>query len=333
MLSKKAVMSFVTAEPLPWNGTPKILFARNQTLQFKVRLDVAEPAPKTPLPKAIIRFVFKTGTDQAVAYERTFKQKEIPANSDLTFSFAANELARLPANKPINVIVEIRWRTSSGNEHKAFGSTEIILINKYFLKEQGSALAAEQELTDMKRFRPFWNKIWESPALSTANGNNHRKYMWELDVNAKYSMLLSPTAESNGLMQTKLQQESADPDSPTARTEGRMKAGMELSINELNKLMPLWPGSAPLDREHVEALQTDAFARNNGGEFIYHFKLKGKAAERGMIWVVPVFKLFNVMLGTAQKTDETGQVTAIADETIHFPLPVSARIMGLKSQS
>jgi hypothetical protein len=52
-----------------------------------------------------------------------------------------------------------------------------------------------------------------------------------------------------------------------------------------------------------------------------------------MIWIIPTFKLFECTLGTVARTDETGQVVATSDEKVHFPLPVSARVIGLKSQT
>jgi hypothetical protein len=59
--------------------------------------------------------------------------------------------------------------------------------------------------------------------------------------------------------------------------------------------------------------------------------LKGRAAERGLVWVVPVFKLVEFTLGAVESADETGQVTAVADEKVRLPLPVAVRILGLKS--
>ncbi len=335
-LSKKAVVSFVTGDPITWNGMQKAVFARDQPLQFKIRLSVVEPAPKKPLPKAILKFCFKSGADKAVLYEKTFKQKNLQANSEMMFSFTPDELSRLPVNQLIHAYAEMRWLApATGNERRALGSTEVVLVNKYYLKEPGQALPVEQELTDMKRFRAFWNKIWESPALDAANGTSRgqKKILWALDLNNKYSILLSPKHESNGLMETKLLPGPVDPESLTASSNGRMKSGIELSISELNKLIPLWNGAPALDREHLEAFQTEAFAKDNSGDFVHNFKLKGKARERGMVWVVPIFKLFEFTLNTVQKTDDTGQVTAVAEEKVHFPLPVSARLLGLKSQA
>jgi len=333
-LSSKVVLSFVTAEPIAWNGTPKVLFAQNQNVQFKVRMNVAEPAPKTPLPKAIVTLVFKKASDAAVLFEKTFKEKNVLPNADIAFRVSPEELARMPINTPLTVFAEMRWLTpKTGKEYKAVGSTEIVLVGTSFVKSQGLAhSAAERELTDMKQYRAFWNKVWEAPVLDAANGSREdRKTRWGLNVNMKYSVLLSAAHESNGLMETKILRGEEDSESIFDRTEGRMKAGIELSITELNKLLPLWSGEQTLDAEKLSAFQTEAFARNNAGEFIFNPKLKGRAGERGMVWVVPTFKLFEFTLNTVSATNETGQVTAVGEEKIRFPLPVSARIIGLKS--
>ena len=331
MLSSKAVLEVVGNPPIAWNGGTKMLFARGQDLQLKLQVKTATP-PKSGIPKAIVKIILHDAADKSVRAEKIFKQKEINANTPVSFSFAQGELAQLPANKNISVLAEMRWRTKNGVEYKALGSGEIVLVNKYFFKEQGGEAGVEQELTDMKRFRPFWNKVWESPTLDVSRGSE-KKYLWELNINAKYTVLVSATHDANGLMQTKLLRGKQDPDSMAETVEGRMKAGIELSISELNKLLPLWNGQAVLDREKLEALQNVDFAKNNSGELLRNLKLKGRAAERGMIWIIPTFKLFECTLGAVGKTDETGQVIATAEEKVHFPLPVSARVIGLKSQS
>jgi hypothetical protein len=334
-LSSKFVASFVTADPVQWNGVPKVLFAKDRELQLKIQLNVADPVPKTPLPKAILKIVFKDSSNQSIYYEKMFKQKDILPNNAMTCPFSPDELSHVPVNIPISLFAEVRWVSSKTNgEYKAVGAKEIVLVNKYFLKEQGKAVSTERELTDMKRFRPFWNKVWESPVLDAASGKSEdeKKYHWELNVNAKYLILLSADREANGLMETKMLRGQVDEQSLSEKTEGRMKAGIELSIAELNKLMPLWDGESVLDYEKLAAFKTVLIAENNAGEFIYNFKLKGRASDRGMIWVVPIFKLFNFTLNTIQKIDDSGQIIAVGEENVRFPLPVSARVIGLKSQ-
>jgi hypothetical protein len=333
VLSNKAVLSFMTADPVPWNGKPSILFVKGQPVQLKIQFTVAEPVPPKPLPKAILKVTFKDPSSQSVMFEKSFKKKDVSPNAILKFSFTEGELSHLPVNKPVVVLAEIRWlRSKDKKEITALGSSEITLVSKYFLKEQGQTLDVEKELTDMNRFRPFWNKIWEAPSLDKASQNGGRKkYLWELDANAMYSVLLSPDHEANGLMNTKVLQGSKDEDSLSEKTEGRMKGGIELSVAELNKLIPLWNGDAVLDAEKLEAFKTESFAKNNAREFVYRLKLKGKAADRGMVWVIPIFKLTEFTLGSALKTNEDGQVMEVSEEKVRFPLPLSARVIGLKS--
>jgi hypothetical protein len=332
-LSTRAVLGFQFAASLTWNGLQRPLFARNANLCLKVQLNVGDPVPKSPLPRAIIKVVFKDAADHSILFEKTFKQKGVAAGAPLSLDFSAADLAGLPGNKVLEVIAEMRWLTSSG-EYKALGSSEIVLVGKCILKSQGSAVANEVELTDMKRFRPFWNKLWESPVLDGAgkSSDDDVKYLWELDVNTKYSVILSTDQESNGLMDTKLLKAAADPESLSVKTTGRMKAGIELSVSELNKLLPLWTGQAVLEVDKLEALKTADFAKANAAELITSLKLSGRAGERGMVWAVPVFNLIECTLSSVAKTDDSGQVTALTDETVRFPLPVSVRLIGLKSR-
>jgi hypothetical protein len=323
----------VTADPVAWNGTQRALFARNRELVLRIRLAAGEPAPKSPLPKAILKVVLKESANPAVRFEKSFQRKNVFAGAVMECPFSAGELAHLPAHRPIAVVGELRWRNpKTGRESRALGSSEIVLVNKYFLLEQGEAAGDEVELRDMKQYRSFWNKVWEAPVLDAARTDSGgRKYMWELDVNARYAVVLTAEHDSNGRMETKLLRGAADPESLAERIEGRLKAGIELSVAEMNRLLPLWGEAAGLDAERLEAFGAPEFLDRNAGEFRYRFQLKGRAGQRGLIWVVPVFKLFRFKLGSVVRTDAHGQVLEAAGEETRFPLPVAGRVIGLKS--
>jgi hypothetical protein len=81
----------------------------------------------------------------------------------------------------------------------------------------------------------------------------------------------------------------------------------------------------------LDALNTDAFGRTAAGEFVTNLRLKGKARDRGMVWVVPILKLFSIQISSVAAIDDTGQVVSVNNEDVLFPLPISARIIGLKS--
>lgn len=334
-LSSRAVVDIIVGDLLPWHDTPHALFLKGRALKLNLKLTVGEPVPKAALPKAIIRLVFKNKSDGTIAFEKTFKQKNLAANSPFTLDFTAVELTPVPVDTVMDVVAELRWLTpATGVEYKALGSREMVFVNKTYFKSQASPLANELELTDMTRYRPFWNKVWESPVLDAlSSSRDSKKYSWEVDLNAKYSVLLSSDHDANGLMDTKILKAAPEPDALSDITAGRMKAGIELSIAELNKLLPQWPGHTPLDSDHLQALRTAQFASSNVAESVSRIKFKGQAGERGMVWVVPVFNLVPCTFSTASKIDDSGQITGLQDEVLGFPLPVASRVLSLKSHA
>jgi hypothetical protein len=327
-LSRGCVVTFEPAQRPTSDGEP-LMFDRRHPLELRIKLNAREPAPRAPLSRAIVTLTFKDRQDQTVRLQKTFQQKDIRAGEVMAYTFGPDEVARLPVQRCLCAFAEVRWLTSRGDERKAVGTMELMIVGQYRFKEQGAEVGEERELVDMKRFRPFWNKVWETPSLEGSNGEG-RAYLWELDVTARYSVLLSPDHSTNGLMETKLASTPAE-QSVTRRTEGRLKAGIELSLDELNKLLSLWE-LPPLEPEKLEALRSQALARANGSEVICNLRLKGRARERGMIWVVPVFRLVRLTVAAVASTDDTGQVTGWSEEKVSFPLPVSLRVLGLKTK-
>ena len=99
-------------------------------------------------------------------------------------------------------------------------------------------------------------------------------------MNAKYTALLTPDHDANGLMETKFLVAQTDARAVADRTEGRMKAGIELSVDELNKLLPLWDGAAVLDAQGSRRSRPPRSRRATGSEPCRD-QAQGRAGERG----------------------------------------------------
>jgi hypothetical protein len=333
--STRATLAFVAGDPLPFNGKPHLVFTRNQDAVLKVRFAVGDPVPANPMPRAILAVTLKGTHHPADWVKVEARLTNVAANSEQTITVTRADLAKLPTNRRIAVIAELRWPGSSGKAHCATGSTDIVLADKYFVSERGGAVGDERELTDMSQYRPFWNKIWEAPALDAVSrsGNGRPKSLWELDVTARYLVVLSPREQANGVMETRINAAPSDPDEIRLTTSGRLKGGIELSFDEVNKLAGLFGGQTPLDADRLAALRSHSTAHAESGEFVANIKLKGRANERGLVWVVPVFRLAEFTLSAVQKVGDSGQVTSVANETVRYPIPVAARVLGLRSQS
>lgn len=331
----RATLAFVAADPLTFNGKPHLVFVRSHDAEFKVKFTVGDPVPKNPLARAILTVTLK-GTHHPSGWVKAeARLTSVAANSVQTITVPQADLAKLPANRRIAVIAELRWPGSRKQAYSATGSTDIVLVDKYFVKQRGATTGDERELTDMSQYRPFWNKIWEAPPLDAVNksGSGRAKSLWELDVNARYLVIVTGRDHANGVMETRLQASPTDPDDMRLTTSGKLKGGVELSLDEVNKLASLWDGQSPLDADHLAAFRSHAITHTSSGEFVSSIKLKGRAADRGMVWVVPVFRTAEFTLSGVQKTDDSGQVVAVTDETVRLPVPVAARVLGLLSQS
>lgn len=333
-LSDRALIDFSFGPLLAWNGSSKPVFDRNHSLVLRPRFSVAEPTPKAPLAKAILTLVLHDSAHPEVRVEKRFNLRDLLSNTAIECKFEPPELSHLPPNCCVTLLAQLRWRhPRTGRETRALGASEIVFVDKTFLKERGGEVSAARELTDMTLYRAFWNKVWEAPVLDQARGQTgeRKKLLWELNMHAKYVAMLSASHDSNAMMQTRVLAEADDPQSGTLGVRGRMKAGIELSLAELNKLIPLWNGAPALDPSKLQALSAGPFLEQAARECKASFKLKGRAGEAGMVWVVPIFKLFGLTLSNVTAADDSGQVTAASDELVQFPLPVAARLIGLKS--
>lgn len=325
-LSNSVLLTFENLEMQRYMDKDMLVLQLSDVLTFNIKVNTSS-TPKNPLPKAIYTFYFKDTLNKNIHVSKTFKMKGISAGTAVAFRFDKNELNRIPLYQPLDIFVEMRWQTSDKREFKAINSCNAVFVGNYFVQGQGAAVSQEKELNDMKVYRSFWNKIWASPITGKS------KFSWELQIDLKYAMSLSPDHTSNGLSETKLSIEQKDKESLIDTTAGKMKAGIELSLSELNKLMDGWDGEKPLPNEKLSALKTLDFTKINAAELIHSIKLRGKSYEQGAIWIIPIFKLFEINLCQVDRLNEFGYVKDVTPNKSKFPLPVSARILGLKSNN
>jgi hypothetical protein len=88
-----------------------------------------------------------------------------------------------------------------------------------------------------------------------------------------------------------------------------------------------------LSPEIMAALGARSFLDGTGGETILPLEMTGRAGERGMVWMIPTFRLFDIPLSKVEETASSGQVTKVSDLSVQFPLPTGVRALGLKTSN
>lgn len=328
--SSRAMLEFDwgAAGATVWAGQPLPVFRRGQRMVLRLRLLVAKDAPRTPLSRAIVHLQLRDAAHPQACIEKTFKLRDVRPDVPIECDFDAAELASLPEQVRLAALAQIRWPRGDA-ERCASAGADIVLVGPLFLREVGGDVDSDRQPSDMNRYRSFWNKVWQS---SVAPGDAGGR-LWELDVQARFTTLVDNRHDSNALMQTRLLAPAPTPGAVRLRTEGRMKAGIELSLAELNRLLPLWNGRPPLAAEALAALGAQPMLADAAREAYGRIRLKGRAGQTGMVWALPVLRLRGYTLSRVVEVDDSGRVRATAEESLAFPMPVAIRVMGLTSTS
>ncbi|MFT3877536.1 MAG: hypothetical protein QM708_14115 [Propioniciclava sp.] len=319
--ASRALLTPVQAPALDRPGGARVVYAPTQTVSLRFRLDVPADGPATPLPRAILELSVREPGTSTVLLSRTERLTEIAPGGVFAVTLSGHDIAALPQEVDLDVVAELRWPTSSG-VHRSVCASRVVVAAPCTVRTVGDRVGAPIELTDMPRYRTFWNRVW-----TTQDGDDAA--LWGFDSAVRYSVLLT-AGETNGLMQTR-----TAPGTPAGGvrkvTSGRVKAGIEVAVPELNALLALWPGHGPLDAVDVTAFRSPAWLSTQGGDATVNVRFEGRRRTRGALWAVPVIELRTFTVGAPAEVDAHGQVLSMADRQVAFPVVQAIRLLGLTS--
>ncbi len=325
-IASRAVLSPVTAPPVTRLGSPRVVFVKGQALTLRYRLDVGTGGPTTTLPRAILTVCVREPGAATEVCRHVERLTGVAPGAELKVALTADECGSLPCDVDLEVLACLRWPGARGT-YQATSSQTVVVTSPVQVSQRGDVVGSPVELTDMNRFRGFWNKVWTSPATG---GGAEALPLWGLDVAMRYSVVTVSGERGNGLMETRLQQEPVE-QGLRAQTTGRLKSGLEVSVQELNKLLPLWPGQQPLSDADLAAFAVCGWLAGQGGDAVTQVRMEGKRGTRGLLWVVPVLRLRAFTLSSATDVDPYGQLVGTQDRVVQFPVVESIRVIGLAS--
>ena len=325
--ASRAVLTAVTGPTVTLLGSARVAFVQGQAPTLRYRLEVGTGGPSTPLPRAILTLCVREPGGAADLCTRTERLTGVAPGQELTVALTPEEAGALPTDTDLEVLASLRWKGAKGT-YQATSSSRVVVVSRVQVRDRGGVVGTPVELTDMGRFRGFWNQVWGS---STAGPGGETLPLWGLDVALRYSVVVVAGERGNGLMEAKLQQQPDEDQGLRVRTRGRLKSGLEASVHELNKLLPLWPGEQPLDGADLAAFTARGWLAGQGGDAVTQVRMEGKRGTRGAVWVVPVLRLREFTLATVGDVDPYGQVVATRDHVVRFPVVESVRVLGLAS--
>ena len=303
-------LAFDGAQTQMLYGRSRVLYRRDHALQFPMSVST----PQT-ISKARLVVQVKHPDTLAVLIEDSEEVGELSTGPiPLIPRIEQSEVAKLEPNRDYVVLATLLWRNKKRQQIGTSLQQRITLVGEYSfdrVEETGEPIAA----SDFERYRDLWHKVWEGDF--GAGGHTAR-------LDCRYYLVLNPKRTNNARLDTHIERKDGD-------LGGKLKVGMEYSPYALNHLLTrLAPGETQLGEAELEALSGDDFVErfNQGAQ--YSGKLKGRRGERGALWVYPEFKIQTLVLTRADDVDEHGNVRALNETRVRFPLPAMVHFIGVK---
>ncbi|MCD6640273.1 MAG: hypothetical protein LT071_10230, partial [Nocardioides sp.] len=312
------------AEPVAWLDCPRPVFVRDRAVSLRWRVETGAGGPATPLPRAILRVVVRRAGAGPDLLQRDERLTDVAPGSEVGVQLEPTALEALPADAELEVFAQLRWPTAAGSR-QCTASQVVVLTGGAYVVAAGAPAGERVELTDMTRFRPFWNKVWSSTPPTK------ERPLWGIDVTMRYSVVLTADP-ANALMEVRALAGEAQ-GGLRATTTGRMRSGLQVSVHELAKLRALWPEAAPIDETTAAAFAAPAWLASQGGDAELAVRFDGRRHTRGLVWVVPVPALRTFTVARPQDVDPRGQVLAVTTSEVTFPVVEAVRVLGLVSTS
>lgn len=326
-MPSRAVLAPVLYPAVPGAGEHGIAFVRGRSAVLHFRLETGPHHPVAPLPRAVLRLRLSEPGSATVLLMKEQRLLDLTPGDDIAVVLDEREVETLPADMELEITAGLRWpgRTAV---YEATCMHRLVLCSPLRALATGEATDDPHELTDPQQFRSFWNRVWESPAGSTAGD---ALPLWGIDATLRYSVFVSGVERTNGLMETRFLTPPTDTGSIRATTAGRFRSGLELSMSELNRLLPLWQGRPPVEPQVLSALASPAWLAARAGDAVVHVRFDGRRRSRGTVWVVPIPRLRRFSLVRVIDTAASGQVLEVRTEHVDFPVVEAIRVIGLVS--
>ena len=310
-------LEFSDRTTLMMQGRSRLLYRQDQIIAFPLEVET----PRT-ITKGILQLLVKDPTTLEVLIEEKYRLKDITSGSlSVVPKLSSQRLRTLEPNEEYLVSAVLVWQAKSrkSNRKKTLGTSMsqlITLVGEYcFDRLEGSAEVIP--LNDVSRFRPYWHKIWEGEFSSQLRRTT---------LDCKYYYALEPGRTNHARMETVTQIE------PTGgtREEGKLKTGLILSAYRLNQLLGQISTYPQLDETQLTALLSSEFQE----QFSYcardSVEFKGRRGDAVGLWVYPEFKLQRILLKQVGQTNSNGQVLALAERAVYFPMPAVVHFIGVQ---
>jgi hypothetical protein len=310
----KARLHFADSSNVQIGGRQVVAYVHGRDLQFPLALET----PKALPPGALYVCIQHAETLDHIARFRVKTPPLSEGRMSVIPEFKAEEVSLLEPGQDYLVKAELVWKNKAGQRIGTTTTQTVRIIGEYTFDsvQEGEEIVP---LNDVDRYRDFWHKVWQ---------DSFSKEVARREYECKYYYVFGPELTENEQAKTRLSEE----DKGIRKVVGRMSAGLLLSPNRLNELLPQIGSGPSLGEAELKALLDPRFVDRMSLAARYHAKFGGPPERPAALWVFPEVKVQRILLRQADNVDQSGHVVSLADKDVRFPMPVMAHFVGVTSE-
>ncbi|PLX46934.1 MAG: hypothetical protein C0613_15355 [Desulfobulbaceae bacterium] len=285
------------------NGRTRIAYRHGHDLHFPLRLNT----PQT-IRRATLHLRIKDPESLKTLVESSQPLKDLSGGAIAgTPQLPAVRLADLKAGEEYLVKAELVWKNKKGAA-RGTAVSQLITLMGGDIFDRVEEVVGKAIVTDKNQFPAFSHKVWQ---------DSFHKDLRRVTFQCRYTYALAPERGNNGRNPTLTRIE----DKQLRHDLGKLKSGMELSPDALNRLLPRISAHPSLSALELAALRTDDFHKRYNVAARSRLELGAPPGDSAALFVYPEFTIRRIVLRTPTDIDtDTAQVLATAEKSVFFPM-------------
>lgn len=285
------------------------------TMPFRVPVSLQTPKP---ISRAQLKLCIKPIGHNRPLIERKTKLYHLHPGAIHEFVVSAEDLRQLLPGEEYHLTLRLIWPNRNGLRIGTSISRLVLVAGALSFERVLGSTGEVVPLNDVLKHRPFWHKIWAETFTRDRRS---------LSLDAKYYQTLDLEDERNGRLETVSKIEPVR----GSRFGGKMKSGMEYSLETLNALLPQISNHPPLSEAELTALRNSDFAHRFTQVARTKVLFDEKPGTSFALWTYPEVEIHRIALQTTAATDaNTGTVAEQQARIVHFPIPSRVHFIGTK---
>lgn len=309
-------LAFAEVATVVLGGRSRPVYSHQQDLAFPLTVETPRP-----IRDAIVQLLVKHPETLEILIEQKFRVGDVSTGAlPVVPKLSREQLKSLLPNQEYLVCAALLWpgRDKTTKKPKRLGTsmTQLITLVGEYSFDRMEGTAEMVPLNDVERFRDYWHKIWEKDFPDSVR---------RISLDCKYYLTLESERTNHARMETVTK---LDADGST-RLNGKLKTGLIMSPDRLNELIPQISSHPSLSAAELAALMTPEFKQQCSYAARSAVEFKGKQGDTVGLWTYPEMKVQRVLLKQPRETNANGQVLALTEREVYFPIPAIVHFIGV----